>query len=288
MAAEFKEPVVPLPPAPLPHAPLPQAPLVRRVTAVRYVTPLREGGSVPALVEGDDGRLYVVKLRGAAQGTRALVAELVAGQVGRAMGLAVPDLALVELDAALARSEPDAEIQDLLRASAGVNLGLRHLDGAVTFDPAARPPPPGGVAARIVAFDAFVTNVDRTARNSNLLWWRGELAPIDHGAALFWQHDWDGTVAGARPDRPFPLIREHVLLPFADDLAAAGQALAGSLDDAAIAAAVDHLPDDWLAPLAAAADPGAQRAAYAGWLGARRAAIPALMEEAARARASRV
>ena len=193
-------------------APLP------RVAAVRYVTPLREGGSVPALVEADDGKLYVVKMRGAGQGARVLIAELVAGRLGQALGLRVPALALVDLDAALARSEPDTEIQDILRASAGLNLGLAHLDGALTFDPGARQPLDADVASRVVLLDTFTTNVDRTARNPNLLWWRGELAPIDHGAALYWQHDWDGSLAAARPERAFPLVRDHVLLPWAGAL----------------------------------------------------------------------
>src|SRR4051794_12830263 len=155
-------------------APLP------RVAAVRYVTPLREGGSVPALVEADDGHLYVVKLRGAGQGARALVAELIVGRLGRALGLPVPELVLVDMDEAIARSEPDPEIQDILRGSVGVNAGLAHLDGAVGFDPAARRPLDAALASRIVALDSFTTNVDRTARNPNLLLWRGELALIDH------------------------------------------------------------------------------------------------------------
>jgi hypothetical protein len=263
-------------------------PSPRRISAARYITPLREGGSVPALVEADDGLTYVVKLHGAGQGPRVLVAELIAGQVGRALGLQVPEVTLVDLDVALARSEPDAEIQDLLRASAGLNLGLRHLDGAVTFDPAARPGPPGGVASTIVLLDAYVTNVDRTARNPNLLWWRGALAPIDHGAALYWQHDWNGDVAEGNPARAFPLIREHVLLSWADALPAAAQALTETLTDSLIEAITDALPDAWLAPLPAAPTPAAQRAAYAEWLRRRRAVVPTLMEEAARARASRV
>jgi hypothetical protein len=257
---------------------------LRRLSAVRYVTPLREGGSVPALVEADDGRLYVVKLRGAGQGPRVLVAELLAGEIGRLLGLAVPELALVDVDVALARGEPDPEIQDILRASAGLNLGLAHLDGAVAFDPAARLPLPASVASRVVALDAFVTNVDRTPRNPNLLWWCGQLSLIDHGAALYWQHDWDGSPAAARPERPFPLVRQHVLLPWAGELAAAGAALAAALTDAAIDAVAAQLPDDWLAPLPAAPEPAAQRAAYAAWLRARRPALGALMEEADRAR----
>jgi len=263
-------------------------PSLPSVLAARYITPLREGGSVPALVEADDQLTYVVKLRGAGQGARVLIAELLAGQIGRALGLHVPDLALVELDLALARTEPDPEVQDLLRASIGVNLGLRHLDGAVTFDPAARPGPEGATASAIVALDSFTTNVDRTARNPNLLWWRGELAPIDHGAALYWQHDWSGAVADANPARRFPLIRDHVLLPWADDLAAAGRRLQDTLTDALIAGISAQLPDAWLAPLPAAPTPDAQRAAYAEWLRLRRAELPQLMEEAARARTARV
>ncbi len=277
-------------PAPASAAPAPAlaTPALGRVSALRYVTPLREGGSVPALVEADDGHGYVVKLRGAGQGPRVLVAELIAGLLGQALELAVPPLALVDLDEAIARSEPDPEIQDILRASAGLNLGLRHLDGALTFDPGARRPLDGAVASRVVLLDAFVTNVDRTPRNPNLMWWRGALAPIDHGAALYWQHDWDGAIATARPDRPFPLIREHVLLPWADDLAGAAVAAATAFDDARLGAIANAIPDDWLAPLPQAPDPDAQRAAYAGWLRARRAALPALAEEAARARAPRV
>jgi len=200
----------------------------------------------------------------------------------------VPALALVELDQAIARSEADTEIQDILRASAGTNLGLRHLDGALTFDPGARRAVDAAVASRVVLLDAFVTNVDRTPRNPNLMWWRGALAPIDHGAALYWQHDWDGAVASARPERAFPLVRDHVLLPWADDLPGAAAAAASAFDDARIDAVVAGIPDAWLAPLAQAPDPQAQRAAYAGWLRARRAALPALAQEAARARAPRV
>jgi HipA-like protein len=261
---------------------------VPRVAAVRYVTPLREGGSVPALVEADDGHNYVVKLRGAGQGPRVLIAELIAGLLGHALGLAVPELALVDLDEAIARSEPDVEIQDILRASTGLNLGLRHLDGALTFDPGARRPVDPGVASRIVLLDSFVNNVDRTARNPNLMWWRGRLAPIDHGAALYWQHDWDGSLAAARPDRPFPLVRDHVLLPWADDLPGAAGAAVQAFDDARLDAVTAAIPDAWLAPLAQAPDAASQRAAYAEWLRARRAALPALAEEAARARAPRV
>jgi hypothetical protein len=263
-------------------------PSLRRLAAARYITPLREGGSVPALVEGDDGQTWVVKLHGAGQGARVLVAELIAGQLGRALGLAVPELTLVDLDVALARSEPDTEIQDLLRASAGLNLGMRHLNGAVTFDPGARPGPASAVASAIVALDSYGTDVDRTARNPNLLWWQGILSPIDHGAALYWQHDWSGAAADGNPERAFPLIREHVLLRWATELPAAGVALTTALTDSFIAALTEQIPDAWLAPLPAATTPAEQRAGYAEWLRRRRAVVPQLMEEADRARTSRL
>ena len=171
----------------------PSAP--RRLFATRYVTALREGGSVPAVVEADDGALYVAKFRAAAQGGRVLAAEMIVGELARAAGLRVPELALIDIDAALGRSEPHQEIQELLIASAGTNLAMAYLAGAVGYDVAARRPVDGALASAIVALDVFATNVDRTARNPNLLWRRGELWLIDHGAALFWQHGWDGSGA---------------------------------------------------------------------------------------------
>src|SRR5512145_1853399 len=161
---------------------------VRRVAATRYVTPLREGGSLPALVEADDDGLYVLKFRGAGQGPKALVAEVVVGELARALGLSVPELALVELDATIGRAEPDPEIQDLLLASDGLNLGVDFLPGALPFSPAAGPEPEPDFAADVVWLDALATNVDRTARNPNLLWWHGRLWLIDHGAALYVHH----------------------------------------------------------------------------------------------------
>jgi hypothetical protein len=254
---------------------------VRTVTATRYVTPLREGGSLPALVRADDGGDWVVKLRGAGQGVRALAAELVAGEIGRALGLAVPELALVELPPALARSEPDPEIHDLLAASAGVNLGLRFLPGAVMYDPAADPPPDAALASAIVAFDAFVGNVDRTARNPNLLRWHDRLWLIDHGAALVFLHGWDGSTRKAAS--PFAPIVEHVLLPFATALPAAGTALEARLGegDALVAGIVAELPHDWL-------EPAALRPALVRFLTERRAAASIFLEEAERARSRRV
>lgn len=257
-----------------------QPPPARR-TAVRYVAPFREGGSVPALVEGDDGGLWVVKLRGAAQGTRALVAELLVGRLAREVGLRAPEIALMTVDGALARTEPHQELAELLRKSVGVNAALAYLPSALGFDPAARAPVNGDEASLAVLFDAFVENVDRTARNPNLLWSAGALWLIDHGAALYWHHGWDGQIDGA--ERGFPLLRDHVLLPYADALPAAAARLAAALTDEALQRSVAGIPDDWLAPDSAHAT--RLRDAYAARLGLRRSALPRLLEDATRARA---
>jgi len=256
------------------------------VTAVRYATPLREGGSLPAIVEADDNRLWVAKFRGAGQGTAALVAEMVAGTLAQAVGLAMPELVVLELDAAFGRTERDSEIRALLAASAGTNLGVAYLAGSVGFDPAVGAAISGELASKIVAFDAFIMNVDRTARNPNLLWWNGDLWLIDHGAALYWHHDWAGGLAGA--DRPFTPIRDHVLLPFADGIATAGVTLVAALHDDALRAALERVPDDWLAAPTDATSPAARRQAYVDYLGARREAASIFLEEAFRARARAV
>src|SRR5580765_2422890 len=167
---------------------------LRTVTATRYVTPFREGGSLPAIIEADDDGMYVLKFRGAGQGPKALIAELVAGEIARASGLLVPEIVFVELDPDLARTEPDAEIQDLIRASAGLNLALDYLPGSVTFDPLVLRPE-ATLASRVVWFDAFVSNLDRTPRNTNMLVWHGKLWLIDHGAALYFHHDWSDYLA---------------------------------------------------------------------------------------------
>jgi len=262
-------------------------PPLRHLLATRYVTALREGGSVPAVVEADDGGLWVAKFRAAAQGGRALAAELIVGELARGAGLRVPELAFIEIDAALGRSEPHQEIQELLIASAGLNLAMGFLAGAVGYDVAARRPIDGALASRIVALDLFAVNVDRTARNPNLLWQGGELWLIDHGAALYWHHGWEGgdpAELAASAARPFARASEHVLLPFADRLPEAGAALAAALDDTRIARAVDAVPDVWLE------GPGGDglRAAYGDWLRARRAALPRIIDEANRVRATRV
>ncbi|MGL6277995.1 MAG: HipA family kinase, partial [Gaiella sp.] len=217
---------------------------MRAVAATRYVTPLREGGSLPALVEADDDGLYVLKFRGAGQGPRALVAEVVAGELARALGLRVPELVLVALDATIGRAEPDPEIQDLLLASEGPNLGVDFLPGALPFSPAAGPPPDDALAANIVWLDAFVTNVDRTAQNPNLLWWHGELWLIDHGAALYFHHAAE-RMEGHERGR-FEAIRDHVLLPFAGSIEEADARLAPLVDAALLQRVVASVPSAWL------------------------------------------
>src|SRR2546425_11778148 len=188
--------------------------MLRMLTITRYVTPLREGGSLPAIVEADDDGLYVLKFRGAGQGTKSLIAELVAGELGRALGLQVPEIVFMELDPALGRNEPDYEIRSLIKASAGLNLAFDYLPGSIAYDPAVFPVD-AALAARIVWFDALVTNVDRTARNTNLLVWHRSLYLIDHGAALFFHHDWPAALARSRA--PFPQVRDHVPLARARD-----------------------------------------------------------------------
>jgi hypothetical protein len=256
--------------------------LLRTVNATRYVTPLREGGSLPAIIEADDQGMYVLKFRGAGQGAKALIAELVAGEIARALGLPIPEIVFVELDAELARTEPDPEIQDLIKASAGLNLALDYLPGAVTFDPVVEHPDVD-LASAIVWFDALVTNVDRTPRNTNMLMWHRQLWLIDHGAALFFHHAWDDWLA--RSTAPFALIKDHVLLPLANRVAEVGETLAARLDSRTIDAIVENIPAAWLGGDVPFADHREHRDAYATWLKRRRDASRTLVEEAIRARA---
>jgi len=258
---------------------------MRTVVATRYVTPLREGGSLPGLVEADDDGLYVVKFRGAGQGPRALVAEWLAGETGRAIGLAVPELVGVEVDGALGDAEPDGEIHDLVRASDGLNLGMDFLPGALAFSPAvaaAGTPVDPSVAADIVWLDALMTNPDRTVRNPNLLLWHGRLWLIDHGAALYIHHTWRAPDEHAR--RPFERVRDHVLLPFAGSIEAADERHASRIDAATLTALVDALPDAWLPADPSVGGPPDQRAAYVRYLLRRLEAPRSFVEEAERAR----
>ena len=255
----------------------------RTVTATRYVTPLREGGSLPAIVEADDDGLYVLKFRGAGQGPKALIAELVAGEIGRALGLLVPEIVLARLDPVLGRAEPDSEIRQLILASTGVNLALDYLPGALPYDPLVRPRVEAPLASAIVWFDAYTTNVDRTARNTNMLVWHKRLWLIDHGAALYMHHNWGDVAAMSR--RPFAPIKEHVLLPLAEALAEADAAARHALSRAALAEIVAAIPDTWLDGEATFATHAAHRAAYLAYLTQRLEASLIFVEEALHARA---
>ncbi len=255
------------------------------VYATRYVTPLREGGSLPAIVEASDLGLYVLKFRGAGQGPLALVAELIAAEIGRALGFKVPDLVLMEVDAALGRNEPDPEIRDLLKASVGLNLGVDYLPGSVSFDPAAGDTVEADLASAIVWFDAFLTNVDRTPRNPNLLWWHKVLYLIDHGAALYFHHNWQNLEEMARSR--FPAVRDHVLLPWASGIAEADLRLRSRLDEALFARVIEQIPDSWL-PADPDLSPADRRAGYLTFLTRRLEAASVFVEEAMRARAQLV
>ena len=261
---------------------------LRTVTATRYVTPLREGGSLPAIVEADDDGMYVLKFRGAGQGPKALIAELVAGEIGRAIGLPVPEIVFVELDPELARTEPDPEIQELIRASAGLNLALDYLPGSVTFDPVAEKVD-ADLASSVVWFDAYMTNVDRTPRNANMLMWHRRLWLIDHGAALYFHHTWTNHLERSRD--AFPMIKDHVLLPSTSILSL--REVDSKMSDRAtpevICDIVELIPDAWLAAESQVSaprfgGPAEHRDAYIEYLLSRLKAPHVFLEEAIRAR----
>ena len=218
-------------------------PEIRRVIVTRYVTPLREGGSLPAIVEADDGFLYVLKFRGAGQGVKALIAELIGGEIARIAGLKLPEIVFAELNEAYGRAEGDEEIQDLLKFSTGLNLGMHYLSGAVMYDPAVDKPD-ALLASRIVWLDAFLMNVDRTARNTNMLLWKKELWLIDHGASLYFHHNWDQWKE--QSVKPFTQIKDHVLLPQASRLEEANRAMKQILNGQVIEEIVALIPEDWI------------------------------------------
>jgi hypothetical protein len=216
---------------------------LRTVNVTRYVTPLREGGSMPAIAEADDNFLYVLKFRGAGQGTRALIAELIGGEIARYLGLRVPELVFANLDEAFGRTEPDEEIQDLLKASVGLNLALHYLSGAITFDPTVTTVD-AKLASQIVWLDCFLTNMDRTCRNTNMLLWHKELWLIDHGAALYFHHSWQNWEEQAI--KPFFLVKDHVLLPWATELESVNEEFSKLLSPEKIESVINLIPDDWL------------------------------------------
>ena len=250
---------------------------IRRVEATRYVMPLREGGSLPALVEADDDGLYVLKFRGAGQGPKVLVAEIIAAEIGRALGLPVPELVTIDVDPALGRAEPDQEIKDLIEVSAGLNLGMDFLPGSFAVDAVTARTLGRDWCARVVWFDAFVTNVDRTARNTNMLLWHGQPWLIDHGAALYFHHDWES----ARADTPFVRIKDHVLLAHASSVAAQTASARSRLDLILFGRIVESVPDEWLG---ADAGPEESRARYVRYLSDRLAAAEIFAQEADRVR----
>lgn len=257
---------------------------LRSVRVTRYVTPLREGGSLPAIVEADDGFLYVLKFRGAGQGANALIAELIGGEIARLLGLKMPEIVLMDLDDSFAKTEPDEEIQDLLRASVGLNLGVHYLSGAITFDPVVTKPS-GLLASQIVWLDCLLTNVDRTARNTNMLMWHKELWLIDHGASLYFHHAWDNWEEHAR--RPFGAVKDHVLLPLASELEAVGEAFGAILSPERIDEILALIPDEWLLDKASYDETAPQRrAVYAAFLKIRLSIADALVKEAQHARAT--
>lgn len=257
-----------------------KSPELRTVNVTRYVTPLREGGSLPAIAEADDNFLYVIKFRGAGQGVKALIAELIGGEIARILGFKVPEMVFAKLDTAFGRTEPDEEIQDLLKASVGLNLGLHYLSGAITFDPAVTIVD-DKLASQIVWMDCLLTNVDRTPRNTNMLTWNKELWLIDHGAALYFHHAWDNWKEQAI--RPFLQVKDHVLLSRASALDAVDEEFKLILTAEVIQSIVSLIPDDWI-KTEWLEDPAEVRSVYAQFLETRIAASAIFVEEAKHAR----
>jgi hypothetical protein len=255
---------------------------LRTVNVTRYVTPLREGGSLPAIIEADDQFLYVLKFRGAGQGKKALIAELIGGEIARALGFHVPEIVFANLDIAFGRIEGDEEIQDLLKSSVGLNLGLHYLSGSITYDPLVVKISPE-LASKIVWMDSLLMNVDRTVRNTNMLWWHKELWLIDHGASLYFHHTWNDW---QNVKRPFPNIKDHVFLAQASELEHAGKIFTSVLTKALIRSIVALIPDEWLADEPVFESRELHRIAYAQFLESRIANSDFFVKEAQHARES--
>jgi len=256
---------------------------LRTVDVIRYVTPLREGGSMPAIAEADDEFLYVVKFRGAGQGTKALIAEIIGGEIARALGFRVPEIVYVTLDEAFGRTEPDEEIQDLLKASIGLNLGLHYLSGSITYDPAVVKVDPK-LASQIVWLDCLLTNMDRTPRNTNMLMWHKELWLIDHGACLYFHHSMGNWKEQAI--KPFVLIKDHVLLPQATELEEVDKEFKAILSDQLIDTIIGLIPDDFLSQDGSLESPEEMREIYSQFLKLRLSNSETFINEANNARAT--
>jgi hypothetical protein len=249
----------------------------RHVNVTRYVTPLREGGSLPAIAEADDGFLYVLKFRGAGQGVKSLIADFIGGEIARTLGLKVPEMVFASLDADFGRTEPDEEIQDLLRKSEGLNLGVHYLQGSMTYDAAVSPVNPT-LASQIVWLDCLLTNVDRTVRNTNMLLWHKELWLIDHGAALYFHHSWDNWEEQAT--RPFVQVKDHVLLPRASELDKVNEEYRALLTPERIRAITAQVPDEWLLENTIDETAEARREVYNRFLEMRLQSSPIFVNEA--------
>ncbi|TXE07403.1 aminotransferase class I and II [Gelidibacter salicanalis] len=254
---------------------------IRTVDVVQYVTPLREGGSMPAIVKANDGFLYVLKFRGAGQGKKALIAEFIGGELARAIGLKVPEVVFMNLDDSFSKTEPDEEIQDLLKFSVGLNLGLHFLSGAITIDPLVTKID-GLIASKVVLLDSLISNIDRTPKNPNLLFWNKELWIIDNGASFYFHHNW--PTWENHLIRTFPLIKDHVLLAQATQLPAAAKSIELTLDDAIINSIIESIPEDWLLSDVDTMSPDAIRIAYKRFLTTKLSMIEVLAKEAQDAR----
>lgn len=254
---------------------------IRTVNVVQYISPLREGGSLPAIVKADDGFLYVLKFRGAGQGKKALIAEFIGGELARAIGLKVPELVFMNLDDSFSKTEPDEEIQDLLKFSVGLNLGLHFLSSAITYDPLVSTVD-AFTASKVVLLDSIISNIDRTAKNTNLLNWNKELWIIDNGASFYFHHNWNTWENHL--SRTFPLIKDHVLLERATQLAEAAKAIKVSMHQDKIHEIVSKIPEDWLQSESDTLTPNDMRAAYIKFIETKLSKIDSLVKEAEDAR----
>lgn len=256
--------------------------MIKTITATEYIAPLREGGSLPGIIRADDGQLYAMKFIGAGQGPKALIAELISGEIARVLGFNMPEIVFIELNAEIARSEPDAEIQDLLQASIGLNLGLRFLEHSLPFNLLSSPNIEPNFASHLVWFDAYTTNVDRTSRNVNLLIHQEEIWLIDHGASLYFHHNWQDPLK--QSETPFPLIKDHVLLPLADKLIETDMALKKQLNKAILTEIVKQIPEKWLIAHDASETAETYQQGYVAYLEHRLAVSDIFVKEAQRVR----